>query len=474
MLNNLIFFINTLLINFCLGFYLISALQWYSYKINRVLFHFAKPLWHIYFILIPLIAFWFLGKYFLIFAIFNLVALYLWYKKLDKKLVFTAKIKKFFAILSFLSIVFGILSLYNLYNLSPLALFFSLIILSAYEKYRNNLFYQQAKNKIQNMKDLKIILITASFGKTSIKNFLYELIKEDYKSYKTPRSVNTLMGIIQDINDNVQADTQIYIAEAGAREKGDILQITELLNPHICIIGEIGNAHLEYFKNIENTRNTKLEALNSNRLQKAFLHSSTLKEDSESQIIYDKKLLQSSQSLEGIEFELLLNDSKQHFKSPLLGIFNAQNLAACIQCALYLNINLEKIQQRISQLKAVEHRLQIISKEPKFIIDDGFNGNFQGMSQSYRLCKNYKGRKVLVTPGILEVSEEENQKLADIINECFDFVIITSQSNTNVLDRHIVLEKIIIKDKTELVSVLSKYTKNGDLILFSNDAPSFL
>ncbi|MCH3757931.1 UDP-N-acetylmuramoyl-tripeptide--D-alanyl-D-alanine ligase, partial [Campylobacter coli] len=86
------------------------------------------------------------------------------------------------------------------------------------------------------------------------------------------RSVNTLLGIISDINTILSDDTQIYIAEAGARVKGDIDVITRFFEPQICSVGEIGNALLEYFKNIENTRKTKLEALNSKRLEQAFLH----------------------------------------------------------------------------------------------------------------------------------------------------------------------------------------------------------
>ncbi|EAJ0685126.1 UDP-N-acetylmuramoyl-tripeptide--D-alanyl-D-alanine ligase, partial [Campylobacter coli] len=380
----------------------------------------------------------------------------------------------FFVFVFIYNTLFAILALRFSFLFNLFALPFALISLKIFELFSNLYFKNKAKAKLQNNPQLKIILITASFGKTSIKNFLYELLKDDFKTYKTPRSVNTLLGIIADINTNLSDDTQIYIAEAGARVKGDIDVITRFLEPQICIVGEIGNAHLEYFKNIENTRKTKLEALNSKRLEKAFLHTSTQKSEDELILLYDDKLQDIQASLQGLEFKINLENKTYEFKSQILGDFNAQNLCACILCANYLGVKIEKIQKQVLKINSVEHRLQIISKEPKFIIDDGFNGNYKGMSASYKLCKNYKGRKVLVSPGIVEVDKDENVKLAKIINECFDLAIITAQVNADIFKKELKIKTIILKEKADLVKVLAKETQQGDLILFSNDAPSFM
>lgn len=408
------------------------------------------------------------------FALIHTPILYFWNKSIDKKLVFTSKVKWFFVFVFIYNTLFAILALRFSFLFNLFALPFALISLKIFELFSNLYFKNKAKAKLQNNPQLKIILITASFGKTSIKNFLYELLKDDFKTYKTPRSVNTLLGIIADINTNLSDDTQIYIAEAGARVKGDIDVITRFLEPQICIVGEIGNAHLEYFKNIENTRKTKLEALNSKRLEKAFLHTSTQKSEDELILLYDDKLQDIQASLQGLEFKINLENKTYEFKSQILGDFNAQNLCACILCANYLGVKIEKIQKQVLKINSVEHRLQIISKEPKFIIDDGFNGNYKGMSASYKLCKNYKGRKVLVSPGIVEVDKDENVKLAKIINECFDLAVITAQVNADIFKKELKIKTIILKEKADLVKVLAKETQQGDLILFSNDAPSFM
>lgn len=464
-----------LVLNFAIAFYLITTLQWYSYKLIRVAFHFTRFSWHIFFIFIPWFVYIFVPQFYLIYAfIFELPFLYLWHKKLDKKLVLTLKIKAFFAFLAFFTLVFAYLGfVYELRN-NLLPLVFALIALKVFELQQNHKFLKLAQHKLASMPDLMIILITASYGKTSIKNFLAQILASKFKVYNTPRSVNTLLGIVADINQNLPTNTQIYISEAGARQKGDILEITRLLNPQICIIGEIGQAHLEYFKSVENIRTTKLEALQSKRLKKAFLHSTTLQNKSEQYQIYDQALRSVHSTFDGLEFRLELAGKDEDFKANLLGSFNAENLCACIVCAQFLGLSLNHIKTAVAKLKGVEHRLQIIAKEPKFIIDDGFNGNFKGMSESYLLCKTYKGRRVLVTPGIVEVSSEQNKALCEIINTCFDFLIIIGEVNSKTLSENVNLPKIILKDKNALVQTLSEQTKSGDLILFSNDTPSFM
>ena len=97
------------------------------------------------------------------------------------------------------------------------------------------------------------------------------------------------------------------------------------------------------------------------------------------------------------------------------------------------------------------------------------------MSASYELAASYGGRKVLVTPGIVESTDEDNEKLSKIINKTFDIVMITSSLNAVALLKHLSKPKIVVvKDKSKMQEMLAEHTKAGDLILFSNDAPSFM
>jgi UDP-N-acetylmuramoyl-tripeptide--D-alanyl-D-alanine ligase len=462
-----------------LGWYLITNLQWYNYKLERVIFKHKRFSWHILYFILPVFAYYLSGKYFWIYFYLGLLpALFIWNKRIDKKLVFTARVKRFFLFLA-LAVIFGDLlclvsqkcHVYGL--LLPLGVALGAGYL--YEKILFNGFKKQAQKKLKNLKDLKIVAITASYGKTSIKNFIYQITSPYINSYMTPRSVNTLGGLVKDINDDLPKDTKLYIAEAGARVKGDIDDIAKLLNHDYAIVGSIGEQHIEYFKTLENIRNTKMEILNSNKLKKAFVHvSAHVRADNRVQIFGDD-IKNIEATLDGVSFDLEIDEKLYHFESPLLGAFNATNLTAAILIAHQLGIKIEDIQKQIKKLKQVDHRLQKIEAGGKLIIDDSFNGNYEGMVSSYDLMDSYKGKKIIITPGVIESDCDTNIKLAQKIDEVFDTVIITGKVNAVTLYENIhKAKKILLTDKDKLEDTLAEQTMPGDLILFSNDAPTFM
>lgn len=466
------FFINFIAI-FALSWYLILNLQWYNYKLQRVVLNHHKKVWHLFYFIFPLLL-WIVLKeiYFAPILILYLIALYFWAKKLDRNLVYTKRVQRFFIILTII-LIFGYFFASKIYFL--FAIFLTILLSNLTEKLMFNFYKKIAKRRLNSIKDLKIVAITASYGKTSIKNFLYHILKNHFNTYKTPRSVNTIAGLVLDVNMDLPLNTQIYIAEAGARVKGDIKTIANFLEPQICVVGTIGEQHIEYFKSLENIQNTKKELLSSKRLEKAFVHKSADAKESLNIDIFPKNLEILDSSLDGIRFSFEINDKKEEFFAPILGSFNAINLSAVILVANYLKIDIKSIKESLKTLPQVEHRLQKIEANGKVIIDDSFNGNFEGMMEAFNLCKTYSGRKVIITPGLVESTIEANKKIALKIDEVFDFVILTGSLNIEVLSQNIDKDKIfILKDKSQMQNILASSTKSGDLILFANDAPNFI
>jgi UDP-N-acetylmuramoyl-tripeptide--D-alanyl-D-alanine ligase len=484
------FFVHAAFI-FSLGYYISSAMQWYSYRPMRVIFHYNKPLWHLFLFVLPIALYFFIlfydeGSIYYFFVAYPLIV-FLWHTKLDKPLQFTKRVKRFFLFL-LVSVIFAdILFFIDMqemhssaapHSVSVIAPLFAAFMVSfVYEKILFFGYKQEAKRKLKSMKNLRIIAITASYGKTSIKNFLYYILSTKYNCYKTPRSVNTIIGLIQDVNNTLPLNTQIYIAEAGARERGDIGEIAEFLEPDIVIIGQIGAQHIEYFKSLEVIRDTKMELISSPRLTQAFVHESlNVNPNDDKRIkIFGHEVKITQADLEGTKFSIKLGRRRVEFETNLLGGFNAVNLAACVHTALYFGLKIEEIQKAVGSINSVEHRLQRIDTNGKIILDDSFNGNFEGMKSSYELVKTYEGRKVLITPGIIESTKDENEKLAKIMNEIFDLIIITGDTNAAVLSHKITrAHKIILGDKSQLTAILAQNTKAGDLVLFSNDTPAYM
>lgn len=468
-------FVTNVLFVFTLGWYLITNLQWYDYRIERVVLRHHKPHWHLIYFFIPLIAYYTTDVYFAIFFYFAILpALYIWHRRLDKKLIATWRVRRFLILLLFLTLFQNFLcTLKQACEVYGVILPLILAYAGSYamEKFLFAAYQKQAAKKLASMPQLRIVAITGSYGKTSIKNFVTQILSGRYKVYATPRSVNTIGGIIRDINESLPLDTEIYVCEAGARERGDIYAIAQLLHPHIVVVGKVGPQHLEYFKSVENIVRTKLELIQSDRLERAFVHSSVTNEPHPKVTFFGDGRLHVEATLEGTRFEL----SGVQYETKVLGAFQTININAAILVVQALGMEDEAIVRAVRNLRSVEHRLERIDAGGKIILDDGYNGNIDGMLEAIRLCSLHSGRKVIVTPGLVEATPELNQQLISAINEVFDIAIITGALNAALFEHHLTVpQRIMLSDKNALQNVLAAQTRAGDIILFANDAPSFI
>jgi len=483
MLTNFIFYALFLL---AMGYYFITNLQWYSYKLERVIFHHTKTWWHFAYFLIPYALYMLISytsSYGFVVVVIYLALFAQWYRGLDKPLVWTGRVKRFYAIM-LLFAIFITFALGHFTVVIPLLLayFISIFI----EKMLFNGFKVKAQKKIETMENLTVVGITASYGKTSIKNYVEHLLKAKYKTYATPRSVNTLGGVMKDVNDDLPEDTEVYVVEMGARGEGDIAEITTFVNPHYVVVGKIGPAHIEYFRTMENIRNTKMEILQTSRLKTAWIHESAMvKPESNIHTFGENTNLDMRSKIPAPEFlieevdatldatSFILNGVR--YSASILGAFNAMNLAAAVLVAKELGLNDETIQKGLSTLKSVDHRLQRIDAGGKVILDDSFNGNIDGTMASFSLASTYNGRKVVITPGLVEVDDALNVQVAQKANEIFDMVVVTGDLNYAIFKEYVDPDKLVkLSSKAGMEEMLIEQTMPGDLILFANDAPSFV
>ena len=454
-----------------IGYYAVTTLQWYSYKLERAIFHHTKPWWNLVYFLVPFVLYAFVSSvsmYGWVVALGYLPVVFLWYRGLDKPLVWTQRVQLFFGVLMLAGLMFAFVSPYRAVVI-PILIAHGISVFI--EKLRFAGFQRQAQAKIDGMEDLIIIGITASYGKTSIKNILAHLLRARYRTYATPRSVNTLAGVVKDINVDLPEDTQVYVVEMGARGEGDIAEIATFVNPHYAIVGTIGPAHIEYFKTMENIRNTKMEILRSDRLKTAWVHSSAQINPTDTVHTYGEDIMDVEATLEGTSFTL----DGVRFTASILGAFNAINLTAAVHVAKALGLSDAAIQQQLLTLEPTPHRLQRIDAGGKVILDDSFNGNIDGMMASFELCASYPGRKVVITPGLVEVDDALNEQVARRVDDVFDLVVVTGDLNYAIFQRLVDADKLLkLENKAQMEQMLIEQTRPGDLILFANDAPSFV
>jgi UDP-N-acetylmuramoyl-tripeptide--D-alanyl-D-alanine ligase len=464
-----------------LGFYLVINLQWYHYKIKRVILNHHRRLWHVLYFVMPIGVYFFAHTFAVVWCALYMLSLYFWHRQLDKKLVFTSRVVRFFLILMGLVTLNDTLCFFHescaLYAI-VLPLMFTLIISAGLEKLLMIRYILVAKEKLQSMHNLKIIAITASFGKTSVKHFLHQILQDEFHVHVTPRSVNTFAGIVRDINESLNTSHQIYIVEAGAREKGDIDAISQLIQHHYAILGKIGEAHIEYFKTLDNIVETKMEIMHSSRLEKALVYKEnplSPAQKSGRMILFPKDVRNIQSNLESTAFELKIGQEYYPFYTTVLGQFSVINITAAITMAHELGMSIPSIQEKVKHLAPMKHRLYKMNAHDKIILDDSFNGNREGVLEAIRIASFHSGRTIIVTPGLIESSEASNIEIAQAIDKQFDVAIITGEQNSKILSAHITQpHKIILKEKSNLEDVLKGATEAGDLILFANDAPNYI
>ena len=161
-----------------LGYYFITTLQWYSYRLERMVFHHTKAWWNYLYFFLPFVAYDFVmgvshGRYGFVVTLLYLPLFAWWFRGIDKRLVWTGRVKRFFAALAlfglFLLLVFGLYSTF-------IPLLLAWLVSVAIEKMLFGAFRRRAEKRLESMPELKVVGVTASYGKTSIKNFLATIL----------------------------------------------------------------------------------------------------------------------------------------------------------------------------------------------------------------------------------------------------------------------------------------------------------
>lgn len=390
----------------------------------------------------------------------------------------------------------GILSV--MYYFSPLYVYLANYLVQPIEKDINDKFYNDAYNKIRGLNKLVTVGITGSYGKTSTKFIASSILKQKYSVLNTPESYNTPMGISKVINNELTDKYEVFIAELGATQIGDIEEVSLLTNPKIGIITSIGPCHLETFKSIENIMRTKyelIERLPSNGIAifnydneyVKKLADKTFKE----KILYGIDNTKNTHvfatdikvSSTGCTFTLCIDGlGVEEVSTRLLGRHNILNILAGCAAAKALGLTLEEIKRGIACIEPVKHRLELMDPGTGVIvIDDAFNSNPDGAKAALEVLNDFKDkRKIIVTPGMVElgeIEEAENEKLGENIGVVCDIAILVGTKRTEPilkgLRKHKFNEDNIftVNSLEEATEVLKSITRVNDVVLFENDLP---
>lgn len=441
-------------------------------------------------------------------------------KKYKKPLVFTHRVWRIYSGTTILALgaligvcfaVNGKNDIFGVYTPGQIALGFLLlstflswvyviaavIILIPVERAINRKYYNEAKNILKSMPDLTVIGVTGSYGKTSTKHYLNCILSEKYDVLMTPGSYNTPMGVIRTVREMMKPYNEIFICEMGAKQKGDIKEICDLVDPTIGIVTAVGPMHLETFKSIENVQSTKFElvdALPSDGLaviNNDFEYCANRPVDNVKAIRYGVSNTKGCQYIatgihytpQGTAFTIKGPDNLTlMLETKLVGECNISNLLGAVIIALYLGVDPERVKYAVASIEQVEHRLNIKQTPGGVtIIDDAFNSNPSGSKMAVDVLAHFRdGKRVIVTPGMIELGEKQyelNKTLGEHIGNNVDVAIVVGQYNHDALTDGIKatdfdLDNLYEADSfNEAQKILSSLLSRGDTVLYENDLP---
>ncbi len=496
-----------------------------EYHIGRFRDHFTtdkgkklifNPLFAVKIVLLPLI---FLQNVFIYILLLVYIAEFLFFalhiiKRNFVKPVLTPKT----ALLIFISIIAAGLFLFKAYQVSSMTQFaaslmlfdiFTPIIISVIVVLIQPLFVfgrmiilKKATKKMATFKNLKVIGITGSYGKTSTKEFLTTILSSKFNVVSTPEHKNSEIGIAQTILSDLQPNHEIFIVEMGSYNKGGIKLLCDIVKPSIGIVTGVNQQHLATFGSMENLLSAEggeelvvslpkdgLIIVNGDNKYCLDVYKKksgrkkiyTLKKDVIDSDIWTEDVLVSKDSLSFIA----VSSQKEmaHFNVSVLGKQQVQNLLGAILVATEFGMSFEEISEACKKITQAQGGMTLKKGiHGIHIIDSSYSSNPDGVMADLDYLSVFNGKKIIVMPCLIELGEksaEIHKKIGKKIAQVCDLAIITTKDKFEEIKSGFLSSdkkpQIIFSDNPkEIFDYITTFCKEGDTVLLEGRVPGEL
>ena len=325
------------------------------------------------------------------------------------------------------------------------------------------------------IKNIPIIGITGTNGKTTTKELMGSVLSQKFKILITEGNLNNHIGVPLTIL-KISKKHEIAVVEMGASKKGDIKELVEIALPNYGIITNIGKAHLEGFGNINTVKETKFE-----------LYDFIIKTKGEIIVNKDDKVLINyipenikkhtyglkNANITGevvnqsptVEIKLNnFNETQEIIKTNLLGSYNKSNLLAAVTVGKIFGVNDKLIINSITNYSPTNNRSQLIETKKNTVIADCYNANPTSTLESIMSFKSIAHKSKLIILGDMlelgESSEIEHQQITDYLMATSINVILVGkcyQKTSNHFEK--------FQNTNLLINFLKKKNVNDSLIL---------
>jgi UDP-N-acetylmuramoyl-tripeptide--D-alanyl-D-alanine ligase len=375
---------------------------------------------------------------------------------------------------------------------SPVVVDLALAITSPIEELLARKFVRRAQTRLQQVRPI-VVGVTGSYGKTTTKGYIVHLAGAERDTVASPHSYNNRAGLSRTVNEHLGSSTEVLVAEMGTYGPGEIAALCGWMAPEIAVITAIGPAHLERFKSLDRTLEAKAEIAESARVTILNADDERLAGLAKVLEAEGKKVLRASGRSPDADVAVLAvpDGIELRVRGRRLGLAitgsahrpTALSNAACaVGVALELGVVPEAIVPRLATLPLPPNRLQRYVAEGGYVVlDDPFNSNPRGarLALARLEAEAPKGRRVVVTPGMVELGasqREENAAFAEAAGASVSQLVLVARTNRRALLEGAGrvpdgAEVVLVDRLDEAVAWVRHELGPGDAVLYENDLP---
>lgn len=357
-------------------------------------------------------------------------------------------------------------------------------ILGPWEKRKAEPFVAAATKRLRSI-DPTVVAITGSFGKTTTKNYVAHLLSSR-SVLATPSSFNNRAGLSRSINEQLTPGTEIFIAEMGTYGPGEIAELCEFCPPKIAVVTSIGPVHLERFGDEETIVAAKSEIFE--RAEACVLNiDNPMLADVANQLEASGKRVWRCSAAD-TNADVCVSEAEHTTTIRISGtvIYEGPkipapptNVACAVAVATDLGIAPELIAASVNTLPVVAHRQSVTRSDAGvFVIDDTYNANPASVRRALdQLSHVGSGRRVLVTPGMVELGKRqfaENRSFAREAKDSASDIVIVGRTNRKALldgAEGSSIRVTIVDQLPQAVDWVRKNLGDGDAVAYVNDLP---
>lgn len=340
----------------------------------------------------------------------------------------------------------------------------------------------KAKEK-RKRQDLTVIGITGSYGKSSVKEFVYTLLSSTYSTAKTTDNHNTDVGVAQSFLANVTDSTKYFVSEMGAYKQGEIASICDIVKPSIGIITALGNQHLALFGSPEKLLHAKKE------LAKSIPQDGTLYINAHIQplnelisdlsckvVTYGRPDAPNKADAilegEGGRYRLSYAGWQIEFEMNILGNHNALNMIPAILIAHEHKIGDRAIVEAVSHVQNIKNKLtQTKGIHGAVILNDVYSSNVEGFLSALDTLQSLpQQQKIVLSRGIIELGDDKlssYKKITDKI-QSYGMKLVTTDSD---FEKSGIGEWCTVKHESDLQQYIAEIATPETAILLEGRFP---